>query len=96
MLKTSQKLFKKEEKEELRLSPYVTVRMRGSSRMCLSRDDRQQFILLEATDRDTLIRLAEILTEGISGDGLRELLSALGIEDPESWMEFCVRKGVLE
>ncbi len=96
MLKTSQKLFKKEEKEELRLSPYVTIRMRGSSRMCLSRDDRRQFILLEATDRDTLVRLAEILTEGISGETLRELLSALGIGDPEAWMELCVTKGVLE
>lgn len=96
MLKTTQKLYRENNSEELILSPYVVINPLNGFRIQIERKDKGKYVVLEASNYDTLIYLVDNLRKGMSREKLNELLCMLDVRNTETWIDLCLKKGVLE
>lgn len=92
----AQKKFDMRNAGELTLSPYVDVRGLGSKRLLLLRGDLGKHVLLETERSDFLLALFSLLKNGTTEEKLISFLRAHGIAEPESWIQICVKNGVIE
>ncbi len=96
MVANVQKIYSEKEKYRITISPYARILPLNKTQIQILREDKGTFIVLTASDLNTLQYLIKKLNQGIDRKQLIKLLRDLGVEDQTGWIDLCKRKGMIE
>lgn len=89
-------LFNDNNMDLLFLSPYVDVYGKGTNKVLLYRRDTKQKLLMQCDDAKALNEILGYLQDGIREEILLSQINSINISEGKQWIEYCVKKGVLE
>lgn len=92
----TQRVYHISNKTLIYISPYARILRINEKQIRIFREEIGTGIILTATDLNTVEYLLKLLNRGIEKSQLAELLKRLGVDDSNSWIDLCKRKGVIE
>lgn len=97
MLHTTQNKNGKYFCDKIYLSPYVVfLNDKGRNRIIVKRSDLGTSVALTYTKENVIDRLFELLRFGVSREQLCVFLKSCGVDEPDKWIDVCLKEGVIE